>query len=154
MNNIHFKDRATMNHRPLRFEHSVTTEAARSDIWWLWTDPATWARWDLGLRSASGPANGLGLGSVGEIISLGGQRSRFEVTEWRPKDGYVISVTLPLAELSITRFFAPGPRTTFVHAVRFDGPFAAIWAFILGRGFRRALPPTMLRLAELAEKGV
>lgn len=134
------------------FENILTTKAPRSAVWSLWTDPASWARWDLGLQSASGPSGGLCLGSVGEIISLGGQRSRFEVTEWRPEESYTIAVSLPMATLSIRRFFTTGPSTSFTHRVRFDGPLASLWAFVLGRRFRRALPPTMLQLAKLAEE--
>lgn len=135
-----------------RFENIVITKALRSAVWALWTDPESWARWDLGPKSASGPSGGLRLGSVGEIISLGDQRSRFEVTEWQPKESYTIAVALPMATLSIKRFLTAGPPTSFAHRVRFDGPLASLWAFVLGRGFRRALPPTMLQLAALAEE--
>lgn len=135
----------------LAFSHTAVTTASRSEIWRLWVDPESWSRWDLGLRSASTLGATLSGNATGEIVSLSGKRAHFRVTEWAEGMAYAFETELPLARLNIRRSFEPGRATRFTHAVRFSGPFAGLWALVLGRGFRRALPPTMVRLAWLAE---
>ena len=44
-----------------------------------------------------------------------------------------------------------GNNRAFIHEVCFTGPMAFLWAALLGPGFRKALPPTMEKLAALAE---
>jgi len=136
------------------FSHTVTTTASRDAVWRLWTDTDCWNRWDLGLRSASSSARYLHAKAEGHIISCSGQRAKFKVTEWVEGEAYKFETALPLATLSVRRSFEPGPKTQFTHLVQFSGPLAALWALILGQGFRRALPPTMEQLSRLAEGNV
>lgn len=132
------------------FRHTVTTTADRATIWRLWTNPATWAAWDKGLKSAvsTGP---LGPDATGQITPLSGPQSTFTITEWRGGESYAFETKLPFATLKVRRYFEAGEPTRFTHHVTFSGPTGGLWASRLGPDFRRALPPTMAALAAQAE---
>lgn len=135
-----------------RFAHTATTTGSRADVWQLWTDVETWKRWDHGLVDAviDGPFDD---GVTGTIVPKRGRDAAFTVIDVEPDQGYVFATSLPGARLVVRRDFVHGPVTTFRHAVHFEGPLALLWASLLGRGFRRALPPTMQALADLAGGG-
>lgn len=129
------------------FEHTVMTEIDRARIWELWVEPATWGTWDGGLRSASSGGGRLWEGSLGQIVPLSGPPSEFRVMDMREGEGYSFATTLPLAKLTVSRFFVEGGIT---HRVRFEGVLGWLWAAAFGPGFRRELPLTMQRLIEKA----
>ena len=130
------------------FSFTVSTSAP-DEIWRLWTTPSIWGDWDRGLKSASMDGE-MALESTGQIISLSGPASQFEVTEFDPKNSYAFVTQLPMAQLSVARSFNAA-RTAFTHRVSFSGPMAFAFARMFGPGFRKALPPTMRTLNALAE---
>lgn len=125
----------------------------RADIWRLWTDVTTWKRWDQGLADATIDRAFI-KGAAGTIIPNSGPTTKFTITEIDPDASYTFVTKLPGAKLLIRRDFVDGPDTSFRHAVWFDGPLAAIWATILGRGFRRQLPSSMTLLANEATRNL
>ena len=133
------------------FSHTVTTRASRDCIWRLWVDTRTWANWDLGLSSAASATHLLRANAEGQIVSRAGQKAKFKVIEWQDGEAYAFRTSLPFAALNVRRTFEHGQQTRFTHAVHFSGPLAGLWAALLGRGFREALPPTMDQLVRLAE---
>ena len=133
------------------FFHETATGAPREAVWALWTKVSSWKDWDLGLKDAEldGPMR---LGAVGRIIPQSGPPAKFTVTEFEEQVSYAFATTLPLAKLVVRRSFPPSEGTAFRHEVSFTGFLARLWAGQLGPGFRKALPPTMERLARQAEK--
>lgn len=134
------------------FTHTITTSASQDEIWRLWTDSRTWGSWDGGLKSA----NTLGRfekGTQGTITDLSGRDSKFIVTEYTPKKSYAFETNLPLAKLTVRRYFENSNQgqTTFIHHVKFSGPLGWLFASQFGPDFRAELPPTMERLAKIAE---
>ena len=132
------------------FSHQITTTAAPSQIWKVWMDVANWKDWDLGLKDASsdGP---LKHGATGMIVPRRGSASQFTITEFEFQNAYTFETDLPAAKLIVEREIIKTNPTTIEHRVRFTGRLSGVWALALGPGFRRALPPTMDRLAEIAE---
>ena len=130
------------------FTFTVNTSSP-DEVWRLWTSPATWGDWDKGLKSASldGPMQ---LGSKGTIVPLKGAATSFEVVEFKPPQSYVFETKLPMARLRVERSFNVD-RTAFTHSVSFTGASAAVFARMFGPGFRKALPPTMQLLNQLAQ---
>lgn len=109
----------------------------------VWTDPAGWQRWDLGLRQARLLDPQFAVGARGELVDLGGRTSPFTVTELAPDRSLVrVVVRLPAARLVLTRRFADGPDRVR-HEVAFTGPLAPAFALILGGGFRRKVGPSL-----------
>ena len=135
------------------FHHTVVTAASEQAIWDLWTDVASWGRWDGGLKSAS--LNGaFAAGSAGTIVPLSGSQARFTITAVEPNLTYSFVTNLPLGKLTVIRRFlepAPSGATRFEHHVTFSGLLGRLWASQFGPGFRKELPATMERLAQLAE---
>lgn len=117
-------------------------------IWDLWTRPGTWGQWDRGLTSAS-MDGAMALGAVGQIVPASGPPATFEVVSFAPKQSYAFETRLPGSRLRVERSFN-SDRTLFSHRVTFAGPTAFAFAQLFGPGFRRALPPTMHRLNDLA----
>lgn len=136
-----------------RFSHQRSTTAPRERIWALWIGVEGWPAWDLGLKAAKLDGPAIRLGATGRLTPASGAPSSFEVTRFEPGEAYAFATQLPLARLIVERGFVDGPRTTFRHEVWFDGPLAGFWAALLGPQFRRQLPPSLDRLAALAEAG-
>lgn len=90
------------------------------------------------------------VGAKGALVPRSGPRTTFEITELRHGLGYTFVTRLPGARLHVRRELLDGPVTPFCHTVWFQGPLSGVWARLSGPGFRRQLPPTMRRLAELA----
>ena len=135
------------------FHHIVVTAASVQAIWHLWTDVAGWSRWDGGLKSAA--LNGaFAAGSIGTIVPLSGPKARFTITTVEPNRAYSFVTNLPLGKLTVTRRFlepATSGATRFEHHITFSGLLSRLWAAQFGPGFRKELPATMERLAQLAE---
>lgn len=142
---------ASGSHR--RFHHTETTSASRAAIWSLWTDPTTWGAWDEGLRSAV-LSDVFEVGAAGTLQPLKGPTAAFVVEAVEPSASYRFATSLPGARLVVEREFlaVEGSRTAFRHTVWFEGPMAWFFARLYGKRFRTALPPTMTRLAEMAER--
>ena len=133
------------------FFHEMATSAPREAVWTLWTTISSWKDWDLGLKDAE-LDGALRLGAVGHITPQSGPPAKFRVIEFEERVSYAFATTLPLAKLVVRRSFLPSEGTVFRHDVSFTGLLAGLWAGQLGPGFRKALPPTMERLARQAEK--
>ena len=133
------------------FFHEMATSAPREAVWALWTTVSSWKDWDLGLKDAE-LDGALHLSAVGRIIPQSGPPAKFRVIEFEERDSYAFVTSLPLAKLVVRRSFPPSDGTLFRHDVSFTGLLAGIWAGQLGPNFRKALPPTMERLARQAEK--
>ena len=138
---------------PRGFSCTLTTTAPKERIWQLWTDVAGWPRWDTPLQSASLEAT-IAAGVSGTLVTRDGQRSQFTVTAFAPMSGYTFCTRLPLATLTVGRFFGrehDDGRLEFTHRVAFSGPLAPLFAALLGRGFMWQLPDVMAKLRQLAE---
>ena len=138
---------------PKDFSCTLTTTASSERIWQLWTDVAGWPRWDTPLQSASLEAS-IALGVSGQLVTRNGQRSPFTVTEFSPMSSYTYRTKLPLAALTVRRFFGrkhEDGRLEFTHHVAFSGTLGGLFAALLGRGFMRQLPEVMTKLRQLAE---
>ncbi|MGL4239446.1 SRPBCC family protein [Tabrizicola sp.] len=132
-------------------DFSFTIQTSAPDrIWKFWTDPATWGDWDQGLKSASMQGS-MHLGSTGQITPLSGPTSKFKVVSFDAGQSYAFETRLPMASLHVARSFNPD-RSAFTHHITFRGPLAFAFARMFGPGFRRALPPTMRKLADLSEQ--
>lgn len=133
----------------------ATVATNRPDIVWrLWTEPASWGDWDRGLTSASlsGP---FAPGARGQLIDTGGRTSPFVVEDVDAGRRCRIRVRLPAAALVLERSLLASTdraETQVRHEVRFEGPLGPVFALLLGRRFRRLLPPTLDALVRLAEE--
>lgn len=121
------------------------------EVWRLWTTPSTWGDWDRGLVSAriDGPFRA---GARGEIVDRSGRTSTFVVDVVEPGVRYAYHVALPGARLVLRRTLDRDRPGQVRHDVTFRGPLAVVWALVLGRGFRRRLPPTVEALLAAARR--
>ena len=134
------------------FSHSIQTSVEPQAVWRLWSDPSTWREWDLGLKDAK-LDGAFAVGAAGELTPKSGPKTRFKITALERGRNYTFATALPLARLEITRTILSRNPTVFEHQVTFKGPLAGLWARLFGPGFRRDLPPTMERIAQIAEEG-
>lgn len=132
------------------FAHEQTTAATPEALWAAWMDVSRWKEWDQGLREAQA-SQPLALGVTGTIIDRSGNRAAIRVTEYVEGERYAFETSLPASKLRVRRIIVGREPTRFRHEVSFHGLAAPLWSAQLGGGFRRALPPTMARLAEVAE---
>jgi hypothetical protein len=131
------------------FECTTATPASAEQLWAAWMDVTTWKNWDKGLKDARA-ALPLRLGCKGVIVPQRGLDSTFEVTEFEVGRYYTFCTDLFGAKLHVRRSIVSQSPTVFRHQVWFSGTLAALWASLLGHGFRRAIPITMKTLAHVA----
>lgn len=132
------------------FRYQLETSASPEAIWDVWMDVAGWKNWDLGLEDArSGP---LGLHVEGTVVPRSGPEAKFVVTEFdETKHTYAFQNNLPGGRLTVRRTVVSTSPTVIEHEVEFSGLTGWLFAQLLGGGFRQALPPTMHKLAAIAE---
>lgn len=99
------------------------------------------------MPEAPGP---LALGTTGTIIDRSGKRAVSRVTEYVEGERCACETSLPAGKLRVRQIIVGGEPTRFRHEVSFHGFAAPLWSARLG-GFRSALPPTVARLAQVAE---
>jgi hypothetical protein len=133
------------------FSCERSTTATPESVWNVWVDVARWKLWDAGLADAIA-TEPLALGVRGTIVPHTGANAKFEVTRFEHARSYAFETTLIAAKLRVERTLVSARPTVFRHDVTFFGPLASVWAFLLGRGFRKALPSTMNAIAQLAEQ--
>ena len=142
---------------PRNFAYTLSTRAERDTFWHVWTDVEKWSTWDSPLAETSLEGE-WGVGAVGHLTTKSGQSSTFTVTEYDPQNSYAFATKLPGASLVVRRYFTEQNNDLyFTHRVSFEGALAVVFAQLLGRGFRRDLPPVMENLvrvvAEVKSRG-
>ena len=133
------------------FWHTETTNSP-SQVFRLWTDVSTWKDWDSGLKDASieGPFE---LGAKGQIISLEGRKSKFEVVEFLQDTSYTIRTKLPLGSLYVKRFInTQNEEITLTHEVWFTGITGGLFVKVFGPKFREMLPEVVREVKRIAEQ--
>lgn len=140
-----------MNDSNQHFELERETSAPASEIWRLWTDVSTWGDWDMGLRSAKSDRP-FATGTKGTIIDNRGRTSPFTVREFEPERTCTFVTHLPLGSLSIKRTITSTRPCRFHHDVSFSGIGGWVLSHFLAPNFRKLLPQTMGKLAEIAER--
>ncbi len=132
------------------FRMTVQTSAAKEQIYALWADPRSWARWDPQIERVTftGPAQ---VGARGRLKGTGGPENAFEITVMEPGARFAYVVTAPGARITFDRRFEAGEPTRFTHSVQFGGAGGGFLSGILGKRFREGLPAAMERLKTQAE---
>ncbi|MGB5952160.1 MAG: SRPBCC family protein [Ornithinimicrobium sp.] len=131
------------------FAHTEITSGTRDDVWALWTDVPTWGQWDSGLKDAVLNTD-FAPSATGTIVPNSGPKASFRIVEVDDGSSYTFVTSMPGATLSVRRELLDAHATTFTHTVWFEGPLSWLWSRLVGRSFRKQLPPTMQRLAQLA----
>lgn len=132
------------------FRYQLQTDASPAAVWAIWIDVENWKDWDLGLKDArSAP---LAFGIEGIVVPRSGPESRFKVTEFDETTyTYAFQSNMPGGKLTVRRTVVSVSPTVIEHEVNFSGFSGWLFGQILGRGFKKALPPTMHKLADIAE---
>jgi uncharacterized protein YndB with AHSA1/START domain len=132
------------------FQMTLTTTASKAAVYALWSDPASWSRWDPQIVSVTlaGPVR---VGTRGKLRGTGGPESSFTITAVEPGVRFTYVVSAPLARIEFTRSFADGDATRFTHRVRFSGAGGGALSGILGKRFKEGMPTAMTRLKAQAE---
>ncbi|MEM7220442.1 MAG: polyketide cyclase [Pseudomonadota bacterium] len=134
------------------FSYQLQTNASADAIWGVWMDVANWKDWDLGLKDAR--SEPLALGIQGTVVPRSGPESKFKVTEFNESTyTYAFENNLPGGRLTVCRTIISTSPTIIEHRVTFSGLTGWLFGRIMGGGFKMALPPTMHKLAEIAEGG-
>jgi hypothetical protein len=133
-------------------QHTEKTTAEPSAVWGLWSDVATWPKWDHGLEDVS-IDGAFAPGAKGRLKPAGGPRVKFTVLAVEPGRGFSDETKLPLARMRFDHEVTEdGEGATLVtHRVTISGPLTPLWSRVIGRGIERDLPQTLRTLAEHAE---
>ena len=135
----------------MKFAHTVETTAPPEKIWAAWTDVKRWPEWDTELASASLEGS-FALGAKGKLKPKRGAASDFTIWELMPGESYAFTTRLPLCALKVRRHLTrKDGGAYFTHEVSFVGPLSTVFANLLGRRYREALPVIMENLRNIAE---
>ncbi|MCU0648618.1 MAG: SRPBCC family protein [Gemmatimonadaceae bacterium] len=135
------------------FEGSVTARCRPEDVFALYADASSWARWDPDIESATrdGP---FAPGTRGSIKPREGPTTKIVVTKVDPNRAFTAEARLPLCTMHFEHEVVPvGTETKITHRVRFTGPLAFLFARLIGKQLKYGIPRTMLGLKHALEGG-
>ncbi|MGC9154882.1 MAG: SRPBCC family protein [Ferrimicrobium sp.] len=132
---------------------SANSKAQPSAIFARWADHATWSEWDTDTEwvRLMGP---VATGTRGVMKSKGAPKIKFFISACVPDREYADTTKLFGATLVFAHWVQPnadGGGSRLDVAVNIEGPFAFVWARILGRGFKRSVAASLDRLVALVE---
>jgi len=85
-----------------------------------------------------------------------GPKVAFTLTEVTINENFTNRAKLPLATLDFSHFYSPksedGAAAQLTHRVTIRGLLAPLFGLLIGRGVKKHLRPTMLKLAEKCEQ--
>lgn len=135
------------------YEHSIETEASPEAIYRLYSDVATWPRWDEGIAEVTldGP---FAAGTRGVLTPEGQGPLPFRLTEVRSNQGFADETEVPGAGIVLRFVHSLVPlgdgRTRVTHRVTIGGPAAETLGPQIGAGMTAGIPGTMASLARHA----
>jgi uncharacterized membrane protein len=133
-------------------QYSKTTTATREQIWQIWSDVENWKNWDKELASSK-LFGQLKSGAKGEVVTTGGQKSTFEVTDCKENEVLADVSRLPLCEMRLIHTLSDtkdGLEVT--HKVTMTGPLTFLYVQLFGKKVAQGLPDAVNSLVALAEK--
>ncbi len=120
-----------------------------------WEDMDTWPEWDeaVAWTRVDGP---FAAGTTGELKPRGGPKVRFVIETLVPGSEFTDVSSMPGAKLRIRHLLAVGDdgRTRVDIEVSIEGPLAALWGLLLGRGIASSTPEGLARLVAVVEADV
>lgn len=136
----------------IRVAHaSASSSAAPHRFFARWIDHSTWSEWspDTEWARVDGAVR---QGATGALKPRGGPRISFVVAEYEADRRYTDESRFPGARLTFRHTVDPdGAGSRVAAEVWLHGPLAAVWARVLGRGFRTSVPDDLRRLVRLVE---
>ncbi len=133
-----------------RYTHSVESSASPEAVWRLYSDVATWPRWDAAFERVD--TKGPFVEGTEGIIKIHGQEPLpFRLTAVAPGRGFEDETTVPGGLIRFRHRLEPAGdgRLTITHEVEIEGPEP--FGQQVGPMVTAGVPETMERLARLAE---
>ena len=132
-------------------EHATDAAASATAVWKrCYADASAWSKWNPEIREASleGPFE---VGTVANVRFRTGARLRFTLVEVERERVFTDEARLPGARLGHRHVIEPsGDGVRLINRLYLDGPLARLYALLVGRRARRALPEMQRLIAELA----
>jgi Polyketide cyclase / dehydrase and lipid transport len=132
-------------------EELVETKASPRAIWQIWEDVKNWNSWDHGIEYSTidGPFEA---GTRGTLKPKGGPLVRTQLTSVEPMRSFVDESSLPLCRMVFSHFLTQSQgKTQVTHEIEMKGPFAFLFAFLIGRKMKQNLPQEMASMIKKAE---
>jgi Polyketide cyclase / dehydrase and lipid transport len=134
------------------YKHELETSATPAALWHLYSDVATWPRWDAAFEAVTldGP---FAAGSRGLLKLRGQEPLAFTIVEAEPKRRFVDETEIAGGLVRFRHRIEPvgASRVRLTHEVEIDAPPPL--AEQLGAKITAGIPHTMAAIAALAEEG-
>jgi len=133
-------------------EVSIKINAAREEVWKLWTDVPNWNTWDEQVISSNLDGD-FKIGQIGELIPKGGPKSSYELVEVTPYKSFTSRSKLPLTKMDfIHEMKEVDGILILTHKVRITGVLSFLFSRIIGSKMVKELPHAMNKLSNMAQK--
>ena len=133
-----------------RCEHSVVVKAPKTVVWALWTDVASWPKWDTDLSEAALHGE-LEAGAEGKMKVADDALVSFTIHELVPEERLVTRTKMFGAKLDIVHEMTEeegGVRVT--HRAELKGLFSWLWRWFVAGKIKRTLASALDNFAKLA----
>lgn len=134
------------------FEFSRMGSAAAEDVWAIWSQVATWNRWDHDLEFSE--LNGEFVqGANGILKPVDGPKVNFVISKCRKNELFTTESSLPLCKMSVAHTVqqVDDQQVQITHRVEFAGPLSFLFRRVIGRKIEKDLPDTLANLMKIAE---
>lgn len=136
-----------------KFEHTETTTASPSAIWYQWSHPELWPKQNKLLRAAKldGP---FAIGSKIIMTPASGPKTSVTITEVSKNKSFSAEGSLPLGKLVISHEILDSGKknTEFSHTMTVTGPFTFLFRKLFIDNMAKNLPEMMKNIARFAEE--
>jgi hypothetical protein len=135
----------------LIIKHTIETKASPKAIWAVWQDVEKWYTWDHGVEYSSIEGS-FEKGTKGVLKPKGGPVVQIELTSVEPYKRFVSESKLFLAKIIFTHdIFELKDKTLVTHQIDMKGPWAFLFAYLIGRKMKKNLPQEMAMMIEMIE---
>jgi len=126
--------------------------ATENDVWEIWTDVASWPKWDQDLEWAALDGE-FKTGTKGKLKPKGWFKSYFRITAVENKKYFCNESKMPWTKVIFSHSVAPREESAvqIKHHVRVTGLLAPLLFFTLRNKLKQELPKAVSKLASHAE---
>lgn len=134
------------------FQYVILVNNNHEKVWAFLTDVERWKDWDTELVTSS-LSRKFSLGAQGELKPKKGPKLKFYISEIISNTSYTFVTKMPVGTLEIKRTLQKKENSIeFTDDIKFTSFFKRVFGFMLGNGFKSALPAVMENFKRIAEQ--
>lgn len=133
-------------------EFSMEIEASPEKIWQLWTDVASWKKWDASVEYSKIDGK-FENETFGLLKAVNGPKSKFCLKDVVLNKSFTSHSKLPLCTMDFVHELENENNIVKIkHCIKITGPLTFIFKNVIGKNAAKGLPIAVKKLVEMAKQ--